>query len=741
MEEPSVLDYLKAKLNPWRKAEELLPEETGETQIPERKPGKEPGAGEPEARQKGVEMPWRTLAALLLALAGQMALEPGDRSVSAAVSLFILAGALLGWAFWRGEWRLAKMPEDVHEANDNGSVRNRELMIGALLSVIAFLLFNDNRFNFLNFYLWLCGILLIGRAFWLDSANKSGWWQRLGDWLRRPQWEIKFDRWTLAWLGVFALGAWFRFYRLADVPPEMVSDHAEKLWDVFEVLDGQTRIFFPRNTGREAYQMYLTAAVIEFFKTGFTFLSLKIGTAGMGVLTLPYIYLLGKELANKRVGLLAMAFAGIAYWPNVIARVALRFILYPFFTAPVLYHLVRGLKRQSRNDFILAGIWLGAGLHGYSTMRIVPFVVVALVLIFLLHRQAQGVRKQTVIYLALLAVMSAIVFLPLMRYALENPDMFSYRAMTRLGSVERELPGPAWLIFLQNTWNSLRMMNWDNGNIWVHSLPGRPALDYISAALLLIGAASVLVRYLRQRHWVDLALLLSVPLLMLPSILSLAFPDENPSLNRSGAAMIPVFLLVGYAVDGIWKAVARQKTMPWRAAAAGLVVLLLGWASLNNYDLVFVQYYNQYRASAWNTSEMGAVVEDFSDSFGSIDQSWVLAYPHWVDTRLVALNAGYPMTDLAINVDQLVETQNLPGSKLFLVNPRHQEALVELGRLYPQGAARYMPGALEGKDYYLYIVLDAAAGADSLPEPGGSPGGGISPLPTAVVPEEPVSTP
>ena len=34
--------------------------------------------------------------------------------------------------------------------------------------------------------------------------------------------------------------------------------------------------------------------------------------------------------------------------------------------------------------------------------------------------------------------------------------------------------------------------------------------------------------------------LLSIPLLMLPSILSLAFPDENPALNRAAGDLTPV---------------------------------------------------------------------------------------------------------------------------------------------------------------------------------------------------------
>jgi uncharacterized membrane protein len=108
--------------------------------------------------------------------------------------------------------------------------------------------------------------------------------------------------------------------------------------------------------------MYLTAAVALIFGTGLSFISLKIGTALAGLVTLPFIYLLGKEVANRRVGLLAMAFAGVAYWPNVISRVALRFALYPLFVAPTLFFLVRGIRRQNSNDFIWAGFALGLAL-------------------------------------------------------------------------------------------------------------------------------------------------------------------------------------------------------------------------------------------------------------------------------------------------------------------------------------------------------------------------------------------
>ena len=86
----------------------------------------------------------------------------------------------------------------------------------------------------------------------------------------------------------------------------MVSDHAEKLLDVNDVLNGQLRVFFPRNTGREAFQFYWTALMIKLFNTGVSFMSLKLGTTLIGLFTLYYIYRLGNEIGNRWVALLAL---------------------------------------------------------------------------------------------------------------------------------------------------------------------------------------------------------------------------------------------------------------------------------------------------------------------------------------------------------------------------------------------------------------------------------------------------
>ena len=73
--------------------------------------------------------------------------------------------------------------------------------------------------------------------------------------------------------------------------------------------------------------------------------------------------------------------------------------------------------------------------------------------------------------------------------------------MTRMTGLEQPLPGPALEIFIKNTWNALTMFFWDNGEIWVHSVMDRPALDLISAAIFFIGVVLLIMRYFRKHDW------------------------------------------------------------------------------------------------------------------------------------------------------------------------------------------------------------------------------------------------
>ena len=651
--------------------------------------------------------PWSSLFALFLALAGQWLLEPPP-DTQLGVTLFVAALFTLGWGLYRGEWTLAPLAE-TSDRTDPLTYRPVMLILSLGLGLWAFTLLDENLFTTLNVTVWALAVLAFIGALWIRTPGSQNWLAQIAGFFKRDTWTITISRWTILLLAVTALAFFFRFTQTETVPAEPFSDHAEKLYDVYDVSQGDTRIFFPRNTGREAIQMYWTLWVANIFGTGLSYLSLKLGTAILGFLTLPFIYLLGKEIGGKRVALFAFMLAGIAYWPNVISRIGLRFPLYPLFVAPTLLFLLRGLRTRNRNDFLLSGLFLGLGLHGYSPVRIVPFVVIAAFILYWIHSQSKGARRELPVWLAMLAITSLFVFLPLLRFWIDNPEAFGFRAFSRLSTIEQLLPGPAPVIFASNVGKALLMYNLDDGEIWVNSIPHRPALDVVTGALFLFGFVLVLIRYFRKRHWQDLFLLVSIPLLQLPSTLSLAFPGENPALNRAGAASIPAFLLAALALDGL---VTSLKGRGMRNVVAwGLTGILLAASASQNYTLVFDTFANSFRLGSWNTSDMGRVIREFEQTYGTTETVWVVPFPYWVDTRLPAAWAGIPNRDMALWPENFASTVELPGPKLFILKAdtedptvNDQQSLDALEELYPNGALRLFDSDIPGHDFWILFV-------------------------------------
>jgi hypothetical protein len=654
--------------------------------------------------------PWRALFALMLALVAQNTFEPPHTTTELGLALYVGAFSLLSWALYRGEWGLPPLAQ-TFQRSDPLTYRGLPLIISLVLGAVGFWMFGGNLFTTFNVIVWVLAVAFLIWAFWLSQSSLRYKIRNLRASFQERIRSIYFSRWALVLVAATALIIFFRFYQTASVPPEPFSDQAEKIFDVYDITQGQTRIFFPRNTGREGFQMYWTLLVAGIFGTGLSFLSLKLGTAILGFLTLPFIYLLGKEIGGARVGLFAFILVGIGYWPNVISRIGLRFPLYPLFVAPTLFYLIRGLRTRNRNDFLFSGLFLGIGLHGYSPMRIVPLVVVTAFALYWLHSQSKGARQDLPIWLVMVALVAMFVFLPLLRFWLDHPAEFGFRALTRLGGVEQPLPAPAYQIFFSNLWNGLRMFNYDDGEIWVHSVPFRPALDIVTAALFFIGVVLVLIRYIRQRHWLDLFLLVSIPLLLMPSVLSLAFPGENPALNRAGGAYVPAFIIGALALDGLLNSFGRgtiRNVMAWVLAG-----ILLFFSASQNYDLVFNQFYNSYRLGAWNSSDMGRVIKEFGQVNGtqSADTVWVVPFPHWVDTRLPAVWAGIPNRDMAMWPENLESTLESPGPKMFLVKANIEEpegndqaTLDVLDKLYPNGKLRLFDSEIPGHDFWIFTV-------------------------------------
>ncbi len=588
----------------------------------------------------------------------------------------------------------------------------------AVMAAVTFLTSGDNAFTFDNLTAWAVSIAVFLYAFW-EPERSWDEWKRWAEERRAAIGQVFrgglhiSSRVVLLTL-IMLVGLFFYYHNLDSVPGEMDSDHAEKVLDVNDVVNHDIMpIFFERNTGREPLEFYLIAALVVVGQHPIDHMALKLVTATMGLLVVPATYLFAAQLFDDRVAMLAAAFVAISKWPVTIARMGLRFPFTPVFIAPLLYFLFRALKYRRRNDFLMTGLFLGAGLYGYNAFRIAPALVGVLIVLWAVVRPLDWAQlKPYVLNSVLVFVFAFVVFMPLFRYSLEHPENFWFRVLTRLSTEERSLPDSPVKVLAQNAGNTALMFNWAGDEAWPNSIPGDPALDYVSGGLFLFGLAFALYRLIRYREWAYLFLLTALVIMLLPSTLSLAFPNENPSNARTGGA-VPLVSIVA-ALPVAWLAGLLSQTRS-RVTAAAFVMVLLAIIACVNYVRYFRDFDASYRQFSWNSDEVAQVIRGFANSVGDFGHAYIMLYPHWIDTRNVAINMGQIEWDQTLPNAEAARTQTRDASnKLYILNVNDSTNLAQLQGIFPNGQLRTFHSRTPGHDFQLWYVPGTIAPEEPL---------------------------
>ncbi len=656
------------------------------------------------------------LVAVWLAIRGQRYLTArqytwdGVVFLAVAVALFWLAISRkdsVPVAIWPHNSPPGEQPDPVPLVRKSW----RQWLLGAtvVLAAIAFASLSKNRFTVRGVVCW-CGAVITwllamvevqpGRRLW-NLPSTAGWKNALrsGTVLIRTHWV------TLALLGILLIAFFFRVYRISTIPSDPESDHVEASKDVWDILQGQYRIFFPRNTGREPTQFYLTALLSKIF--GYGWLTLRLAMALVGVLNVIPMYFLGKELLDRRFGVIVAFFVAISYWHVIISRIGLRIVLAPLWTTATLYALLRAFRTRQRNDFLLAGACLGLGLYGYYAFRIMPLLVIVFCLVKLLVDRGPNFRVgRFAANVVLLVVTSALVFLPMLRFWYDEPRTYWYRALTRTTDLEVSAPRDDARVFADNVKRALLMFNYEGDDAWPESVPMRPALDYVSGGLLVLGAAYLLYLLLVKRNPLAIYLLVAIFVLLLPCTLAIAFPNEVPS-NLRASAVIPVVLVLS-ALPAYW--VGRQVVYSFRGGLGIVLVLVLGGLMLSqsvrlNYRTYFTDYREHYRHSAWNATDMAQVIDSFATLYGGRQNAYLICTPYWIDGWGISVVMGQiDWANFLFQPSDLEPHLADPRNRLYIYNPINQEAEQWLLAHYPNGQLMRFQAFSPDKDFMIFFA-------------------------------------
>lgn len=581
-----------------------------------------------------------------------------------------------------------------------------------------------------------------------------------------PRWnwpQVQF-RWVhILLLVVVLVGGYFRLHRLEDVPPDMTSDHIEKLIDAVKVDNGIYAVFFENNGGREAFQMYTVAVIADWFDVGFNFNALKYATVIEGMLAIILSYWVTKELVGRQtpdrdrlgtwVGLGTAILMAMSSWHVMLSRLGLRIVLTPLTVLLVSFFLVRGVRYNRRVDFALLGLILGLGTYFYQANRMLPILVVAAVVLAIVFnsRLRFSVMWRYGFNLAVAGIIAIAAYLPMYRYSEEFPQEFWRRSYGRIfgeqyfscvgedgradfcrpsiaemiDAMALERYGPdgdltGWQAFAHNYEDALITYVYEGDGQWITNANGYPALDARTAGLYVLGAVLWLVLMVRYRD-VGLAIApVGIIVLILPSALAIAPGlDENPSYTRLSGTAPFVFMLAALPLGLLMSQAMRigRHAAAYGAVTIGLISLLLINIGERNYDVYFEDYRAGYELSWRPYSDIASPLQEFANNNGSFGNAFYVHYEHWLDHRILGSVAGdltWPngLLEAEDVFAFMLSNQDTPYAYnpqqplLFYVHTQDTEDIEWLQRTFPDGRLREVtvPGDTD------FLVYEAPPG-------------------------------
>jgi hypothetical protein len=348
-----------------------------------------------------------------------------------------------------------------------------------------------------------------------------------------------------------------------------------------------------------------------------------------------------------------------------------------------------------------------AGFFGYTAYRILPVAVVVIIVLTVLFERPRSwmAWRQFIFNWLVFAWIAVIVFVPLARYWHDKPEMFWQRSATRIEGDYGVTAHNIGMTLVNNTLRALGMFNVVGDEVWANTLPNKPTLDQVGGAILVLGVMAALYRLVKNRDWPLLMAILSSIVLLVPSILSVAFPKENPSVARTAGTIPVVAVMVGLGFYVVARA-AKQLGGKWLAVP--LLALLLTATTVINYQRYFRDYLYSYQLSSQNSSEMAEAMRGFIITGGDLQHIVIRAYPYWVDTRALALlmnDISWQDTNVVIDkVNDLARMRNDPAPQMYLLHPDDKDGLAVLQSTFPQGYLTRYLSHIPGHDFLLFHV-------------------------------------
>jgi hypothetical protein len=612
-----------------------------------------------------------------------------------SVLAFMLAkrkGELDGLSFWKENG----VPDRQFEEAEI-TFRWYWLVLAIMFSLGGVILLKNQNRIWLVFLLWGLSVIFGLLAFWEFGSKRE-----------RPSFRQYVEKaladkgWLLAVLVTFVSVLFFQFVKIAENPKEMISTQVESFLSTFGILKGDQGLWFPRNLVSEPLTYYWGALFGLISGSQFGYTVFKASFAIAGLVSALFTYKLVSLLFDRETGLIATFLLGVGYWALVQQRAVVGYGLVLPILAPALYYCFKSLNKNDNNAHLLNILIICLGILTNKVFLILPVLNLIITLLFFRSNSKENASNLMIMRIGKGLILGLISLLPFLIVIISNFQTWISPISNNLYLAE--ISGNPLIMFLKNMLSGSGIAFWNNRSSWVEGIPFRPVFDWVSAGFFLFGLIFMIFSTKEGERKKQLAyLILWIGFLIYPS-LNLAFPNENPAIGKHLPVLFLSLILAARGMSLLWSKVMDLQLKNGYAVKILLAVVFLLMIGFKNYNLLTEGYAKQFDASAWNASEMAHVIELYDQGIESKTNSFIVGYPHWVDARAVAILLGAPDEELALMPEEIKNTTNTTGTKIFLLNPFDKESIAKLQSTYPQGIASTFQSLNLDKNFVIYIV-------------------------------------
>lgn len=348
---------------------------------------------------------------------------------------------------------------------------------------------------------------------------------------------------------IVLLAAFFRLYRLDQLPPGLHYDEAFNATMAQRVLAGVERpIYFTEDLTEEPMAIYITALAFGIF--GASPWSIRLVSALAGMATVVAIYFLARALfQSRRTAALAAFVLAILYWHVNFSRLGMEPIFVPLTMTLAFGFLLPPLLQSNGGGsgwgYARAGIFLAATQYTYKAALFVPILFVLFIgsEIFIDRKFWMWHGRGLVICI----VVAVLVFAPLGLYLATHPAQFLERpstvtTLTTATTIIDHAIKVAGMFCVQGDENPRS------------NLPGRPALDPFLAIGFIIGIVICVARIHKTE---SRFLLLWLVVMSLPSVLTDFAPHFGRNIGATPALALIIASGFSFIIDQVHNRLLR----------------------------------------------------------------------------------------------------------------------------------------------------------------------------------------